>query len=144
MDVYNYFSFWAIFCPFTHLPAQKIKILKIYKKHLEISSFDTSVPKIMIMCCTVPEIWCVTDVIVISNFGLFFALLPPNNPKNQTFKKIRKTPGEYPITYVRQKLWSDDIRFLRYGGRWTDGKMDGRKKWHIEVRAPPNKNTTAK
>ena len=24
-----------------------------------------------------PEIWCVTGVIVISHFGLFFALLPP-------------------------------------------------------------------
>ena len=30
---YNcYFSFWAIFCPFTSLSAQKIKILKKWKK----------------------------------------------------------------------------------------------------------------
>ena len=27
-----YFSFWAIFCPFTHLTAQKIKIKKKIKK----------------------------------------------------------------------------------------------------------------
>ena len=72
-----YFSFWAIFCPFTPLTAQKIKILKKWKKHLEISSFYTSVPKIMIICYTVPEIWHMTDVIVIFHFGLFFALLPP-------------------------------------------------------------------
>ena len=38
-DRCNYFSFWAIFCPFTPLTAQKIKILKKWKKHLEISSF---------------------------------------------------------------------------------------------------------
>ena len=33
------------------------KFLKIWKKPLEISSFDTRVPKIMITWCTVPEIW---------------------------------------------------------------------------------------
>ena len=37
----------------------------------------TSVPKIMIICYTVPKIWRVTDVIVIFHFGLFFALLAP-------------------------------------------------------------------
>ena len=41
----------------------------------------------MIICYTVPEIWHVTDVIVIFHFGLFFALLPPNSPKNENFKK---------------------------------------------------------
>ena len=44
-----YFSFWAIFCPFTPLTARKMKIWKNWKKHLEISSFYTSVPKIMMM-----------------------------------------------------------------------------------------------
>ena len=56
-----YFSFWAIFCPFTPLTAQKIKILKKWKKGLVISSFYICVPKIMIRWCTVPEIWCATD-----------------------------------------------------------------------------------
>ena len=60
-DRCNYFSFWAIFCPFTPLTAQKIKILKKWKKHLEISSFYICVPKIMIRWCTIPEIWCVTE-----------------------------------------------------------------------------------
>ena len=41
-----YFSFWAIFC----------------YKCLEISSFYTCVPKIMIWWCAVPEIWCMTDI----------------------------------------------------------------------------------
>ena len=57
-----YFSFWVIFCPFTPLTAQKIKISKQWKKnHLEISSFKTSVPKIMIRWCRVPKKWCATD-----------------------------------------------------------------------------------
>ena len=47
-DGCNYLSFWAIFCPFIPLKAQKIKILKKWKKHLEISSFYICVPKIMI------------------------------------------------------------------------------------------------
>ena len=56
----------------------------------------------MIICYTVPEIWCVTDAIVIFHFGLFFALLPPpppsrNSPKNKNFKKMKKekkTPAD--------------------------------------------------
>ena len=57
-DRYNcYFSFWAIFCPFTPLTAQKIKFLKKWKKSLEVSSFYICVPKIMVRWCTVPEIW---------------------------------------------------------------------------------------
>ena len=54
-------SFWTIFWPFTPLTAQKMKISKKCKKQLEISSFYTSVPTIMIRLCTVPEIWCMTD-----------------------------------------------------------------------------------
>ena len=78
-DRFNcYFSFWAIFCPFTPLTDQKIKIWKKMKSW-EISSFYTSAPKIMIMCYTVPEIWHMTHVIGIFHFGLFFALLTPLN-----------------------------------------------------------------
>ena len=56
-----YFSFWAIFCPFTPIIAQKIKIFKKWKKHLQAWSFFICVPKFMIRWCTVPEIWCATD-----------------------------------------------------------------------------------
>ena len=73
-----YFSFWAIFCPFTPITAQKIKILKKWKKYLEVSSFYTCAPKIMIRWRTVLKIWC-----------------------------------------------------------GTDERTDGRKKWHVEVGAPP-------
>ena len=72
---FHCFSFWAIFYSFTSLTTQKIKLLKKWEEHLEISPFYNSVPKNMIICYTVPEIWCVTDVIIF-HFGPFFALLP--------------------------------------------------------------------
>ena len=56
------FSWCAIFCPFTPVKTQKIKIKKKKKKKsLDISSFYISVPKVIITWCMVPEIWCVKD-----------------------------------------------------------------------------------
>ena len=121
-DRCNYFSFWAIFCPFTPLTAQKIKILK-----KEISSFYICVPKIITRWCTVPEIWCVTDVIVISHFGLFFALLPPNSPKYQNFEKMKKTQGD-----IILHMCTKNYHQMMYGSwdmvhdRLTDGQTDGK------------------
>ena len=57
-----FLSFWTVFCPFTPLTVRRTTILKKWKKHLETSSFYTSVPKIMIRWCTVPEIWRVKEV----------------------------------------------------------------------------------
>ena len=68
-----------IFYSFTPLTAQKTGPL-----------FYTSVPKIMIICYTVHEIWALTDVIVIFHFGLFFAFIPWNSPKNQISQKWKK------------------------------------------------------
>ena len=82
------FSSWAIFCPFTPLTTQKIQFPKISeKKYMEISSLNTSVPKIMIICFTGPEIWHMTDVNFFFHFALFFALLPSNSPKKWKFQK---------------------------------------------------------
>ena len=50
-----FFTFWNIFYPFTPLTAQKMKISQNWKKYLEISSFYTNVPKIMIIGYTVLE-----------------------------------------------------------------------------------------
>ena len=68
-DRQNFFSIWTILCPFTPLTTQKIKIKKMKKqkqkktkktktnkKHLEILSFYTSMPNIMIICYNVHEI----------------------------------------------------------------------------------------
>ena len=107
-----------------------MKISKKWKKHLEISSFYISLPKIMIICNTVPEIWHVADVIIF-HFGLFFVLLQPK--KIKISKKWKNSWRYYHFTHVQQKLWLDDVQFLRNGAPQTDG----RKKWHIEVGAPP-------
>ena len=56
-----YFSFWAIFCPFTPLTPQKNQNFKKMKKLMELSSFNTCVPKKMIRWCMVPEKWYATD-----------------------------------------------------------------------------------
>ena len=76
-DGQYFLSFWTVFCSFTPLTTRKIKLLKKWKKNLTMSSFYTNVPKIMIICYTIPEIQCMTDVILIFYFGLFFTLLPP-------------------------------------------------------------------
>ena len=108
---------------------------------IEISSFYTSVPKIMIICYTFLEIWHITHVIVVFHFGQFFSLLPPSQCKKTKFQKIKKKARKYHhFTHVYQKLWLDDVRFLRYGER----QADGRKKWHIEVDPPPKNLITLK
>ena len=81
----NLFVILDRFFPFTPLTTWKIKILKDWKKPLEISSFYTRVSKIMIICYTVPDIWRMTDVII---GAIFLTFCPPNNPENQNFEKI--------------------------------------------------------
>ena len=44
---------------------------------MEISLFYTSVPKIVIICHTFPEMWHVTDIIVIFHFGSFLLFYHP-------------------------------------------------------------------
>ena len=83
-DGYNsYFPFWAILFPFTPLTAQKMKISKKWKKKpLDISSFLYNVQKIMNICYTVAETWCMASVTVTFHFGLFLLFHPPNSQKN--------------------------------------------------------------
>ena len=129
-----YFSFWAIFCPFTPLTVWKMKISKKFKNLLEILSFYTSIQKIIILCYTAPEIWHMTHVTFIFHFGLFFAL---KAQKMKFLKKWKNTWRYCHFTQVYQKLWLDDVRFLRYGARQADVQTEGEKKWQIEVRAAP-------
>ena len=97
------FHFELFFALLTLLIAQKITISKNWKHHLDISSFYTCVPKIMIICYTVPEIWCMTVAIVIFHFGPIFALLPLNSLKNQNFKKMKKAPRDIIISHKYTK-----------------------------------------
>ena len=59
--------------------------------------------------------------------------------KTKFQKKAKNTWRYHHFIHVCQKLWLDDVRFLRYDERQTDGRTDGRKKWHIEVGAAPKK-----
>ena len=69
-DGQNFLSFWTIFCHFTPLTTQKIKILKKWKNSLEILSFYICVPEMTIIWGMVPEISSVMDRII-CHFGLF-------------------------------------------------------------------------
>ena len=106
-----FFVILGQFSLFYHHNSPKDKNIKQMKqKHLEIWSFSTSVPKMIIIGYTVPDIWHVTDVIVIFHFGLLFALLLPQQPK-----KWNCIWRYYHFTQVYQKSSLYAILFLRYG-----------------------------
>ena len=73
--------FGPFFSPFTTIITGKIKN--------QISSFYKSVPKIIIICFAVPEIWHVKDIISFY-FGSFFACLIPWKPEKSKFWKPKK------------------------------------------------------
>ena len=132
------FLLWAILCPFTPETSRKNKILKKMKKTLEISSFYICVPQIMIRSCTVPEIWCVTDLIVISHFGLFFALFHPHptpkHPKKSKFWK-KKKPGDIIILHKCTKNY-DQMMYSSWD-MVHDGQTDKRtEEWHKRGECP--------
>ena len=55
--------------------------------------------------------------------GYFLPFYPLNSPKTQNFQKNEKSSRRYHhFTHMYQKLWSDNVRFLKYGVWWTDGK----------------------
>ena len=113
------------------------------KKRMEILSVYTSVPKIMIICYTVPEIWHMMNIISIFHFELFFVLLLPWQPEKPIFSKNAKKPGDIIILYMCTKNY-DQMMHSSWDmvcDRWKERKMDrwtdGCKKWHIKVDAPP-------
>ena len=118
------------FFPFYLLNNLKNQNLKKWKKRLEISSFYNSVPKIMIICYTVPEIWCVTDVVFyFSLWAIFCPFYSPNKPKNQNFKKMKYTPGDMIILHKCTKImigWCTVPEIWCATDGWTDGRMDRR------------------
>ena len=130
-DGCNYFSFWAIFCPFTPLTARKVKIKKKKKK-------KTPEDIIILHMCTKNYDHMITSWDTVHDrcncYFSFWAILcsftppssPPNSPKNQNFKKMKKHLRYHHFTYVYHKLWSDDVSFLRYGVWQTDRRMDGK------------------
>ena len=82
----NFLSFWAIFCPSTLLITWKIKNLKKWKKHLEISCY-TCVPQTIIISCMVPEIWSSIDRLFFIILDHFFPFTPITTWKTKILKK---------------------------------------------------------
>ena len=58
---------------------------KTMKKHLEMPSLYTGVPKITIIWCMLLEIWNTTDTIF-CHFGPFLSFYPTNDPKNKNLE----------------------------------------------------------
>ena len=107
-DRCNYFSFWVIFCPFTSLTAQKIKMKKKQKKNPG---------DIILYKCTKNHdhmLYCSWDTardrcnLYFSFWAIFCCF----------------TPGDIIILYMLPKLWSDDVQLLRYGAWRMDGQME--------------------
>ena len=116
-DGQRFWSFWTVFCPFTLLTTRKIKILKNEKNTWRHYHFTNVYHK-----------WQSYDVwflryqarrtkyfVILDHFLLFYHL---NNPKNQNFEKMRKTPGD--IIILQRCTISDN--HMMYGSR--DMKRD--------------------
>ena len=113
-DKQNFLSFWTLFCPFTPLTTQKIKILKNWKKHMKILSFYTCMAYMTIIWCMVPEIRSMADRIC-CHFGLFFTLIPPYGPRKSKFWKHENNIWRYyEFTHAYHQWQSYDVWFLRY------------------------------
>ena len=80
----------------------------------------------MIICYTIPEIWHMTDVIIILGHSLPF--YPHTSPKNQNLKKIKKTTGDiitlhkcptnhypYATLFLRYDVWKMYLLFFILG-----------------------------
>ena len=70
--------------------------------------------------------------------GYFLLFYSPNSPKNQNFKKMKKkkkTPGDIIILHMYTKNYNQMMcdSWDMVHNEW----MNGQKKWHIEVGAPP-------
>ena len=132
------------FLPFYHRNSPKNQNLKKWKKHLKILSFYNSIPKIMIICYTVAEIWQVTDVIVIFHFGLFLPFYPPNSTKNQNLKKWKKPLGILSFYICVPKImirWCTVPEIWYVTNRWMDGKSDIQRRWVPHLKRPYTSNS---
>ena len=117
-DRQKFLSFWAIFCPFSPLPTQRVKILKLKKIPGDIIILHICT----FIWCMVPEIWIATDIIFCFS-GPFFALLPSYGSRKSKFWKNekKKNPWKYyDFTKVYYKWQSYDVWFLRYGVQRTE------------------------
>ena len=112
-DTCNYFSFWVIFCTFTLLTAQKIKIKK--KKKMKNTPWDLI---ILHKCIKNHDhmTYCSWDM-VHDRCNCYFSLCAIFCPFENAWRY-------HHFIYVHHKSWSDDVRFLRYGVQQMNGRME--------------------
>ena len=74
-----------------------------------------------------------------SFWAIFYPFIPQQPKRSKLKKKKKKKKNNawryHYFTYMYQKLWLNDVQFLRYGARRTDGQ----KKWQIDMGTPPKK-----
>ena len=92
-----------------------------WNRSMKLSSFHASAPNIMIICHTVPEIWCMMDVIFIFILGYFLPFYPLLTQKSKKiFKKIKIAWRCY-FTYLHSS-W--EMVHNNWINRQTDGRME--------------------
>ena len=124
------------FCTFTPLTAQKNQNFEKMKKkkkppgeiiilHKCTKNYDQMIYSSWDMVCDGCNYF--------SLWAIFYSFIPLTVQKIKIKKKMKKMPGDIIIlhwryhhhstsTYVYQKLWSDDVRFLKHGARPIDGR----------------------
>ena len=125
---------------FALLPPEPPKKTK-YKKKKKKKHTHTPGDIILHMCAKNHDhmLYCYWDMACgrYNSYFSFWAIICPFNrltAQKINFYETEKNAWRYHhFTYVYQKLWSDNVRFLRYGARrttdtrtdgWTDGKSD--------------------
>ena len=92
-DRQKFLSFWNIFCPFTPL-TQKIKILKKWKKKPgDITILHQCIINDNHLMYGSKDMKCEAQTLL-SFWTIFLPFYYFNNPKNQNFEKLKKTPGD--------------------------------------------------
>ena len=113
-DRHIFFFHFGPFLPCSSRNNPKNQNFEEWKKYQEIS-FYTSVPKMTIIRCMVPETWSATDRIFLSFWAIFCPFTPLKTWKNNILKN---TWRYHHFIQVYQKSWSYAILFLRYGTWW--------------------------
>ena len=124
-DPMLYFS-WDRVCGgcFYPLPAQKMKISKqwinTWRYHHFTQVCQKSWPYAIVFLRYMVHDRCNC---YFSFWATFFPFTAQTAQKMKIFLKKEKSTWRYHhFTRVYQKLWLDDVRFLRYGARWTHGR----------------------
>ena len=100
----TFFCILGHFLPFDLPNNPKNQNFEKIKKCLEILSFYTCVPQLTIICCMVPEISSATRQFFVI-LGYFLPFYSPNNPENQNFEKMKKSPGDIIMLHTCRKKY---------------------------------------